>query len=163
VTSAEIERNKRDRFRDQQTGPRELVADKNITNSIKLDRNQVCRDRIVTEPIKILKTCPRLPDKVFVNLMAYVRYVFISKPSFRVIQITQREIVSGSLLLLCALTLILRLRGFGSRGLRLCALRVFRLRGLRLRAIREVLRCEMRVRVRARVILKITNVSLETS
>jgi len=163
VTSAEIERNKHDTFRDQQTGPRELVADKNITNSIKLDRNQVCRNRIVTEPIKILKTCPRLSDKVFVNLMAYVRYVFISKPSFRVIQITQREIVSGSLLLLCALTLILRLRGFGSRGLRLCAIREFGLRGLRLRAIREAVRCEMRVRVRARVILKITNVSLETS
>ena len=95
--------------------------------------------------------------------MAYGRYVFISKPSFRVIKIAQREIVSGSLLLLCALTLILRLRGFGSRGLRLCAIREFGLRGLRLRAIREALRSEMRVRVRARVILKITNVSLETS
>jgi hypothetical protein len=153
----------RDTFRDQQTGPRERVADKNITNSIKLDRNQVCRNRIVTEPIKILKTCPRLSDKVFVNLMAYVRYVFISKPSFRVIQIAQREIVSGSLLLLCALTLILRLRGFGSRGLRLCAIREFRLRGLRLRALGEALGCEMRVGVRARVILKITNDTLETS
>jgi len=162
VTSAEIERNKHDTFRDQQTGPRELVADKNITNSIKLDRNQVCRNRIVTEPIKILKTCPRLSDKVFVNLMAYVRYVFISKPSFRVIKIAQREIVSGPLLLLSALTLILRLRGFGWR-LRLCAIREFGLRGPRLRAIREALRCEMRVRVRARVILKISNVSLETS
>ncbi len=81
--------------------------------------------------------------------MAYVCYVFISKPSFRVIKIAQREIVSGSLLLLCALTLILRLRGFESRGLRLCAIREFGLRGLRLRTIR--------VRVRARVILKITS------
>ena len=91
MTSAELERNKHDTFRDQQTGPSELVADKNIPNWIKLDRNQVCRNRIVTEPIKILKTCPRLSDKIFENLMAYFRYVFISKPSFRVIKIAQRE------------------------------------------------------------------------
>jgi hypothetical protein len=30
---------------------------------------------MMTEPIKILKTCPRLPGEAFENLMAYIRYI----------------------------------------------------------------------------------------
>ena len=99
-----------------------MVAD-NIMDSIKLDRNQVRRNRVVTEPIKIPKTCPRLPDEVFVDLMAYISYVLISKPGFRVIKIAQREVVSRLLLPLCNLIYIFRLRGSELRALRLTTVR----------------------------------------